>query len=627
MENVVKCEMYGVDGAKTMPGERAVVESDAYFRRLECKDRGTVTMTIANIIALLGGLAFFLFGMSLLGEALKRVAGGKLEAILARLTSTTFKGILLGSLVTAVIQSSSATTVMVVGFVNSGIMKLANAIGIIMGANIGTTATGWILVLADVEGSGLFSSATIFAFVAFVGIVLYFFCRKTMQKNVGMILLAFSVLMSGMQAMSSAMAPLKESQLFLDFITAVSNPLISILVGVAVTAVIQSCSASIGILQALSITGVISYDVAIPMVIGMCIGACVPVLLSAIGANLNGKRTAFVYLYFNLSGAAILLTMFYVGNAIFRFDLMSQIATSVGIAIVNTVFKVSATVILAPMSGLLEKMAVVTIKDKAGAEEDEYEDNLLDERFLEYPPLALEQSGRAMEQMVHAAFKNLRKSTEILNEFEQRKYDRIMSREDKVDRFEDSLGAYLVRLNQKPLSEKETQTAAKYLACLTNVERISDHAVNLAELAKEMSDKKLQFSDQAQEELTVCLKAMAEILDLTQKAIRENNMEAVKRVEPLEQVIDELVRKIKNCHVRRVQNGQCTLELGFVFNDCLNNFERVADHCSNIAVAVLESSDSHVHAHDYLRAIKSEVSDEFCACVNEYADKYSVSGV
>ncbi len=581
-------------------------------------------MTIANIIALLGGLAFFLFGMSLLGEGLKRVAGGKLEAILAKLTSTTFKGILLGALVTAVIQSSSATTVMVVGFVNSGIMKLANAIGIIMGANIGTTATGWILVLADVEGGGLFSSATIFAFVAFVGIVLYFFCKRATQKNVGMILLAFSVLMSGMQAMSSAMAPLKESQFFLDFITAVSNPVISILVGIAVTAVIQSCSASIGILQALSITGVISYDVAIPMVIGMCIGACVPVLISAIGANLNGKRTAFVYLYFNLSGAAILLTLFYVGNAIFNFGIMSQIATSIGIAIVNTVFKVSATVILAPMAGLLEKMAVVTIKDKSGADEDEYEENLLDARFLEYPPLALEQSGRAMEQMVHAAFKNLRKSTELLSEFEQKKYDHIMSREDKVDRFEDSLGAYLVRLNQQPLSEKETQTGGKYLTCLTNVERISDHAVNLAELAKEMSDKKLQFSEHAQSELNVCVEAIREILELTQKAIRENDLDAVKRVEPLEQVIDELLRKVKSHHVRRVQAGQCTLELGFVFNDCLNNFERVADHCSNIAVAVLESSDSHVHAHDYLRTIKSDISDEFCASVNEYAERYHV---
>ena len=583
-------------------------------------------MTIANIIALLGGLAFFLFGMSLLGDGLKRVAGSKLETILGKLTSTTFKGVLLGTLVTAVIQSSSATTVMVVGFVNSGIMKLTNAIGIIMGANIGTTATGWLLVLADVEGkgTGLLSSATVFAFVAFVGIVLYFFCRKTTQKNVGMILLAFSVLMSGMQSMSSAMAPLKESPLFLDFISAVSNPFVSLLVGVVVTAIIQSCSASVGILQALSITGVIGYDVAIPMVIGMCIGACAPVLISAIGANLNGKRAAFVYLYFNLSGATMLMAIFYLAHAFLDFSIMSQTATSMGIAIVNTVFKVSATVLLAPMSGLLEKMAVFTIKEKKGTEDDEYEENLLDERFLDYPPIALEQSGRAMEQMVQAAFKNLKKATELLNEFSQKKYDRLMSREDKVDQFEDSLGAYLVRLNTKALSEKETQTVAKYLACLTNVERISDHAVNLAELSKELAEKKKRFSKNAEKELNICVEAILEILELTKKTIRENDLDAVKKVEPLEDAINILTRKVKNHHIKRVQSGNCTLELGFVFNDCLNNFERVADHCSNIAVAVLESADSQVHAHGYLRTIKEDADDDYYTLVSDYTQKYCI---
>jgi len=582
-------------------------------------------MTIANIIALLGGLAFFLFGMSLLGDGLKRVAGSKLETILGKLTSTTYKGILLGTLVTAVIQSSSATTVMVVGFVNSGIMKLANAIGIIMGANIGTTATGWLLVLADVEGKGSFSSATVFAFIAFVGIVLFFFCRKTTQKNVGMIMLAFAVLMSGMQSMSAAMAPLKQSKAFLDFITAVSNPFVAILVGIIVTAIIQSCSASIGILQALSVTGVIEYEVAIPMVIGMCIGACVPVLFSAIGANLNGKRTAIVYLYFNLTGATILMTTFYVLHAFLDFDIMNQTATSIGIAIVNTVFKVAATIILAPMAGLLEKMAIVTIQEKKGIEDDEYEENLLDERFLNYPPLALEQSGKTMEQMIRAAFKNLKKSMELMSEFSQKKYDRIMLREDKVDRFEDSLGAYLVRLNTKALSEKETKTVAKYLSCLTNVERISDHAVNLAELALEIYEKKIRFSEQAETELNVCVEAVLEILDLTKKAIRDNDFEAVKRVEPLEEVIDIMLRKIKSHHIRRLQTGDCTLGLGFVFNDCLNNFERVADHCSNIAVAVLESADSQVHAHDYLRAIKEEDGEEFRALVDEYAGKYYIT--
>ena len=470
-------------------------------------------MGIANSILLLGGLGFFLFGMTLLGEGLKKVAGSKLEMILEKLTSTTFRGVLLGTLVTAVIQSSSATTVMVVGFVNSGIMKLANAIGIIMGANIGTTATGWILVLAGVEGGGVFSSTTMFALISFIGIILYFFCKNQTKKNVGMIMLAFSVLMNGMQTMSGAMAPLKESQAFLDFIAAVSNPLVAMAVGIVVTAVIQSCSASIGILQALSVTGVISYEVAVPMVLGMCIGACVPVLLSAIGANVNGKRAAFVYLYFNVAGSVILMIPFYLIHTFVGLDFMSATATSIGIAVVNTVYKVLATAILTPCAGLLEKMATTTIRDKSGDEDSEYEDNLLDERFLSYPSVALEQSGKTMVQMSSAAFKNLRKSIELMSEFHQEKFDKIMSREDKVDRFEDRLGSYLVRLTAKELTERETQTSAKYLTCLTNVERISDHAVNLAERAEELAHKQVEFSKQAKEELQVCFDAVQEISD------------------------------------------------------------------------------------------------------------------
>ena len=579
-------------------------------------------MTIANVIELLGGLGFFLFGMSLLGDGLKRVAGSKLETILAKLTSNTFKGVLLGTVVTAIIQSSSATTVMVVGFVNSGIMQLANAIGIIMGANIGTTATGWVLVLAGVEGNGTFSSATVFALVAFVGIVLYFFCKKATLKNIGMILLAFSVLMTGMQCMSGAMEPLKESPVFLEIISAVSNPFLSLLIGVAVTAVIQSCSASIGILQALAITGVIEYDVAIPMVVGMCIGACVPVLISAIGANINGKRTAFVYLYFNLAGAVILMSLFYLVHAFADFEIMHKTASSMGIAIVNTVFKVAATVILAPMAKLLEKMAILTIREKSG-EEDEYEENLLDERVLKYPPLALEQSQKAMEQMIHAAFKNFRKSTELLSEFNQEKYDKIMSREEKVDGFEDTLGAYLVRLNKLALSEKETLTVAKYLSCITNVERISDHAVNLAELAKELSDKNIRFSEQAEQELKMCIGAAWEILDLTEKSMRENDIATAKMVEPLEDVIDILIKKTKRQHVQRVQAGNCTLELGFVFNECLGNFERAADHCSNLAIAVLESGDSHVQAHSYLHTVKKN-DESYHDLLVSYAGRFEI---
>lgn len=578
-------------------------------------------MTIANVIALLGGLAFFLFGMSLLGEGLKRVAGSKLETILGRLTSTTLKGVILGTVVTAAIQSSSATTVMVVGFVNSGIMQLTNAIGIIMGANIGTTATGWLLVLAGVD----VSSATIFAFVGFIGILLYFFCKKQSLKNIGMILLAFSVLMNGMQSMSGAMKPLKESQAFIDFMAAASHPLVSLVVGIVITAIIQSASASIGILQALSATGVIGYDVAIPMIIGMCIGACAPVLFSAIGANVNGRRAAFVYLYFNVAGAIILMPIFYIIDYFVDFSFMHQPVDTIGIAIINTAFNTLATIVLIPVIRLFEKLTVLTIRDKKkAADEDEFEETLFEERFLNYPPLALEQSGRAIDKMIHASFKSLKKSTDLLSVFNQEKYDKIMSREDVVDRYEDALGAYLIRLNTKELSEKETQTSARYLSCLTNLERISDHAVNLADLGKELSEKKIQFSEQGQEELRTCINAVSEILDMTQKALQENDVELAKMVEPLEETIDLLTKKSKSNHIRRVQAGMCTLELGFIFNDCLHNLERVADHCSNIAVAVLESANSSVHAHGYLRTIKEDNNNQYQVLLAGYTSKYNI---
>jgi phosphate:Na+ symporter len=579
-------------------------------------------MSVANMISLLGGLAFFLFGMSLLGDGLKRVAGSKMEIILEKLTSNAFKGVLLGTAVTAVIQSSSATTVMVVGLVNSGIMQLANAVGIIMGANIGTTATGWILVLAGVEGSGGFSSATVFALVAFIGIILYFFCQKQSAKNVGMILLAFSVLMSGMQAMSGAMAPLKESKLFLDFISAVSNPFLAILIGIIVTAIIQSCSASIGILQALSITGVIGYDVAIPMVVGMCIGACAPVLLSAIGANLNGKRTAFVYLFFNLSGALLLMIPFYIVDLFVHLEFMNQPASSLGIAIVNTVFKVGATILLAPFSKLLVKLVNAVIIEKPGSEEEEGEENLLDERFIDYPPLALEQSGKTMDQMTRDSFKNIRKSIELLGTFNQEKYDKIMSRERRVDRFEDRLGSYLVRLHAKPLSDSETQLSARYLSYLTNVERISDHSVSIAELAQELHNKKLSFSPQALHDLTVCLDAITEICELTQASMENMDYLLAGKVKPLEVTVNAMSKKLKFGHIQRVQTGQCTLEMGFIFNDLLNNLERVSAHCANIAITILESQDSQLKAHDYVDTLDRTDQNTYELQLQFYHNKY-----
>ncbi len=579
-------------------------------------------MRFTDAITLLGGLAFFLFGMSLLGEGLKRVAGSKLEVILAKLTSTTFRGVLLGTFVTAVIQSSSATTVMVVGFVNSGIMKLANAIGIIMGANIGTTATGWILVLAGVEGGGGFSSATMFALVAFIGIVLYFFCKSQKKQNIGMIMLAFAVLMSGMQTMSGAMAPLKTSPVFLDFISAVSNPFVAMLVGVIVTAIIQSCSASIGILQALSVTGVIGYEVALPMVIGMCIGACAPVLLSAIGANVNGKRTSMVYLIFNLSGALILMVPFYILHSVIGFGFMETTATSMGIAILNTVFKISATLLLMPFAGLLRKIVIMLIPDQKDAEEDTLEDTILDSRLLAYPPLALEQASRAIGMMATATQKNLVGAIDLLTAYDQAVFDKIQNRENKVDTFEDKLGDYLVQLNAKPLSEGETRTSAKYFTYLGNLERISDHAVNIAELAQELYEKKITFSEMALKELRICLDAALEIAQITLDAIASDDNKLVQKVTALEDVMDVLTKELKSGHIRRVQSGQCTLELGFVYNDIANNLERVSDHCANIAIAISEAKEPAINAHDYLRTLNRKDHEMYQAQLRFYFEKY-----
>ena len=579
-------------------------------------------MGIADIISLLGGLSFFLFGMTLLGDGLKRVAGSKLETILGKLTSTPIKGVLLGALVTAVIQSSSATTVMVVGFVNSGLMQLSNAVGIVMGANIGTTATGWVLTLANVEGGGGFTSATVFAFIAFVGIILYFFCRRQGQKNVGLILLAFSVLMSGMQTMSSAMDPLKSNEAFLNFISAASNPAVSLIIGLLVTAVIQSSSASIGILQALSATGAISYEVAIPMVLGMCIGACVPVLLSAIGANANGKRTAVIYLYFNIVGSVLFMVPFYLLHLVLPMQFMAGPADAFGIAVFNTVFKVAATLVQLPVTGLLMKLACATIKEERGEDDERFQENLLDERFLDYPPLALEQSGRTVERMAAAAFKNLNRSIDLFTAFSGEKYDKIMGRESVVDRYEDRLGSYLFHLNSRDLNERETLVSSHYLHCLTDLERISDHAVNLADLAREMDSKGIAFSKDGLEDMTRATDAVREILSLAQQALEREDMAVAQRVEPLEEVISSMMEGMKLRHIRRLQNGACTLELGFILNDCINNFERVAAHCSNVALAVLELRYADLQFHDYARDVRQGDQPEFRKWLAFYKDKY-----
>lgn len=584
-------------------------------------------MDMTSVITLLGGLAFFLFGMSLMGDALKKVAGGKLETTLGRLTSTPLRGVLLGTFVTAIIQSSSATTVMVVGFVNSGIMQLSQAIGIIMGANIGTTATGWLLSLASVgnsEAANLLSTTVIFAVVAVIGIVLYMAGKSTARKNVGVILLSLSVLMNGMKTMSAAMEPLQESEGFLHVMTVVSNPLLCVAIGIAVTAVIQSCSASIGILQALSVTGVIDYRVAVYLVVGMSVGACVPVLLSAIGANKNGKRAAFTYLYFNALGGTVFLALFAAVSVAVTLPFLQGAATSVGIAIINTVFKVFAVVVLFPFRGLLERLAVRSFPDAPEDEEDrEFEANFLDERFLDYPPLALEQAGKTAALMASAARKNLRKSIDLLDTFDQVKFEKLQSREDRVDRYEDRLGSYLVKLSARELSDAETRQSAKLLQSLTNLERISDHAVNLAEVAEELRGRNIDFSTEARGGLNVCVEAVLEIVDLACAALTENDLAAAIRVEPLEDIIDVLTERLKAQHVNRLQSGRCTLDVGFVFNDCINNFERVADHCSNIALMVLENQKSvDMSTHSYAENMKERQPEAYAAIVEEFRVKY-----
>ena len=584
-------------------------------------------MDIASVISLFGGLAFFLFGMSLMGDSMKKIAGAKLETILGRLTSNRVKGVLLGTFVTAIIQSSSATTVMVVGFVNSGLMKLGQAIGIIMGANIGTTATGWILTLAGIEkgsaAASLLSTTTIFAFAALVGILLYMFAKNTKTKHVGILLLAFSVLMSGMKTMSSAVAPLQQSPAFLEAISVVSNPILGILIGTVFTAIIQSNSAAVGILQALALTGIITFDTAVPLILGMNIGACAPVLLSAIGANKNGQRTAVIYLYYNFVGTVVFMALLYGANAIVGVPFFGKTVSNVDIAIINTVFNAVATVILTPFIGVLEKLACLTFPSSK-EEEEEFQENLLDERFLAYPPLAVEQSARTVEQMAAAAQKNLVKAMELLEKFDQAELEKVMSREDKVDRFEDQLGNYLVKLNTKELSEEQTQQTSKFLHTISNLERISDHAVNVADLAAEMKEKNIAFSEDAMQELRVCSKAVAEIMELAYKAITEDDLETALLVEPLEETIDAITETLKVRHIARLQAGQCTLELGFIFNDCVTNFERVADHCSNLAISVLELKKISLEAHDYMRVLHQSTDEKYRQLIREYGKKYAL---
>ena len=585
-------------------------------------------MGFSNILALLGGVALFLFGMSLMGDGLKRVAGNRMELVLYRLSSTPLKGVLLGAGVTAVIQSSSATSVMLVGFVNSGMMKVRQAMAVIMGAIVGTTITGWIICLSYMEGSGglvsLLSTATISAAVAVIGIILRMFSKKQSSRHVGDILLGFAVLMFGMQAMSLAVAPLKDSQRFIQLMTAFSNPLIGILAGAAITSILQSASAAVGILQALSVTGAIEFAEAFPILLGIAIGAAVPVLLSALGARTDGRRTAYAYLIIQVIGVTLFAILFYALNASMHFALMEETMNPVSIALVNTVFRVLMAVVLLPFISLIEKLIQKIIRESQEEKDANADFDRLDERFLKHPALAVEQSRLTIDAMARKSRENLCDAMMLIHQYSPEMVQKVVRDEDLVDRFEDKIGTYLMRLNSSELSREENEKVSKYLHTLSDFERISDHAMNVAQAAQEIHDKKIHFSAEGDHELTVLLGAVNEILELAINGFVEDDLDKAYCVEPLEEHIDVLCDELKMRHVERLQTGACSLQVGFVFNDLLTNFERVADHCSNIAIAMIELSQNAYETHDYLINLKALRSHNYDELYAGFAEKYAV---
>ncbi|MCQ2509302.1 MAG: Na/Pi cotransporter family protein [Lachnospiraceae bacterium] len=585
--------------------------------------------TITLILKLLCGVALFLYGMTVMGDGLKAAAGNKLEALLYKLTNTPLKGILLGMVVTAIIQSSSATTVMVVGFVNSGMMKVAQAIGIVMGSNIGTSITGWILSLSYIEGSAgiasLLSTSTISAIVAIVGIIFLKFVKKPGLKHLGAIMLGFAVLMTGMQTMSGAMSPLKESPTFISLLTKFTNPFIGILIGVVFTAILQSASASVGILQALSVTGAITFASALPITMGIGVGAAAPVLLSSIGTNKNGKRTALVYLLNDLIGMVIWSIIFYSVNAVVGgFGFLTLTMSPVRIAILNSVYRILNISTLSPFIKQIEKLVFFIVKDDPSEKEEDNEFALLDERFLRYPDLALAQTQAVINGMASKTRKNIFRAMNLMQEYDEKKFDKVIARENLLDKYEDKLGAYLMQITAHTLSGKQSARATKFMHCLSDFERLGDHSAGLAYVAKELEDKKINFSASANAELQVLFKAIREIVDLTYDSFLKDDMVAAPKVEPMRRIIIAMCGELKTRHVVRLQQGKCNVAQGFPFNDVLTNAERIAAHCSNIAIAVVEQKEERVDAHAYAKTIKGMENVDFEKEFDNFAQKYEL---
>ena len=585
-------------------------------------------MDFFSILTLLGGLALFLYGMQVMGDGLAKVSGGKLEQILENLTSSKWKAVLLGLCVTAVIQSSSATTVMVVGFVNSGIMKLTQAVGIIMGANIGTTVTSWLLSLTGIESSNFFISllkpSSFSPVLAMVGIILLTFTKSSRKKDIGTILLGFAVLMFGMESMSGAVKPLADVPEFTGLLLKFSNPVAGLLAGAILTAIIQSSSASVGILQALCMTGAVPFSAAFPIIMGQNIGTCVTALLSAIGANKNAKRAAMIHLYFNLIGTVIFMTLFYLINTAVQFSFMTQMATPATIAITHSIFNITATVVWLPFSGLLVKLACLTIRDDEHDEvsREDQEFMILESRFLEKPAFAVEQGRNAARHMESESRKALDIALGLIQKYDEEQAGRVENNEAKVDRYEDELGTYLVKLNNKDLSEKDSHSVSIMLHCIGDFERISDHAVNIMESARELYEKNLSFSVQAKTELQVLIATVGRIVDTAYEVFDKQDMNLTRDVEPLEEIVDELSKELKRRHVNRLRSGECTIEMGFILTDLLTSLERIADHCSNISVCVTQVRENLYDTHSHLESLKNEPDDSYFNRLEELQKEY-----
>ena len=591
---------------------------------------GAQMTSITIILSLLSGVALFLFGMSLMGDGLKRVAGNKLELVLYKLTNTPIKGILLGTVVTAIIQSSSATTVMVVGFVNSGMMKVAQAIGIIMGANIGTSVTGWILCMSYIDGSSgiaqLLSTATISAIVAIIGIIFKMFVKKSGFKNVGDIMLGFSILMVGMQTMSGAVAPLKDNEHFVNVLTMFKNPAAGILAGIAITAVLQSASASVGILQALSMSGSITFAAALPITMGIGVGAACPVLLSSIGTNKNGKRTALIYLFNDLFGMLFWSIVFYTVDAFVHFPFMDMTMSPVTVALLNTVFRAATILVLIPFIKVIEKLVYTVVKDSQEDEEDQADFDLLEERFLAYPDLAITQSHLAMNGMAKKARKNILRAMSLLEEYSSERFNKVQEKENLIDKYEDKLGTYLMQLSTHQMNENQAKQVSKFLHTVSDFERLGDHAVNVSEVAEELNEKKISFSDEAQYELSVLEGAVKECVSISVDAFCTDDLDLASKVEPLRELIGILCDELKLRHIARLRTGKCEMKQGFAFNDMLTNLERMAAHCSNIAVAMIEIEAADFDTHQYLKSVRESKNETYQMYFDEYERKYDING-